>query len=67
MKFKIRCEVYGGITGHRTGYLKRDDKEMIFTSREEAEKNLPQSKTTERGVTFNYAIEECRYIEASHV
>lgn len=38
MKYKIWCEVYGGVTGHRFGWLKRMDREIIYDSKEDAER-----------------------------
>jgi hypothetical protein len=60
MKYLIGCEVYGGVTGHRHGYLKKDGKVMEFLTKEDAEQNLPNPSTwtTDKGVTFNYWVEE---------
>lgn len=55
--FKIWCEVYGGITGHRTGFMKkRDGTEAKFETCADAKKELPKSHTTDGGVTFRYRI-----------
>ena len=56
--YKIMCEVYGGVTGHRQSYLKSDGRECTFITRDEAKKALPESRTTARGVCFNYWIVE---------
>lgn len=56
--FVIRCTVSGGVTGYRTNELKKDGKVMEFETCEEAIRNLPESRTTERGVMFNYSVEE---------
>ncbi len=58
MTFTIGCEVSGGVTGYRTSELKKDGEIMEFETRAEAEKHLPKSRTTERGVTFRYWIRE---------
>jgi len=58
--FVIGCEVYGGVTGHRQSFLKEGGRVLEFRTRDEAQKRLPLSRTTERGVTFNYWIEEVK-------
>jgi hypothetical protein len=56
--YKIHCEVYGGVTGHRTSFMKNNGKEIVFERREDAERALPDSYTNINGVCFNYCIVE---------
>lgn len=47
MKWKIWCQVSGGVTGYRAMWLKEGDgEEASFTTREEAEREA--AKLTER-------------------
>ena len=36
MKYRIKCVVSGGVTGHREGYFKQNGKVEIFTNEEKA-------------------------------
>lgn len=38
--YKIWCEVSGGITGYRTGFLKRAGKIHTFDNRDEAQQEV---------------------------
>jgi hypothetical protein len=57
-RYGIMCEVYGGITGHRTGLLRRDDVVVEFTDLKtataEAEKLERRANTPYATATFRY-------------
>lgn len=58
MEYTIGCRVSGGITGTREALLKINGQVARFETREEAEKALPKSRTSETGVDFRYWIIE---------
>ena len=59
--YKIQCEVSGGVTGHRVGFLKNADEVVVFTTREEAEteaKRLRRRTANNTRATFSYTVVE---------
>jgi hypothetical protein len=58
--FVIECEVYGGITGRRSGMLKDADGQIIvYTDREEAEteaKRLREAVRYNTRASFSYTV-----------
>jgi hypothetical protein len=59
-RFKVRCSVSGGVTGYREAYLKKDGKEVEFSSREEAEAEARKYNQTPRAslASFRAWVEE---------
>ncbi len=62
MPYRIRCEVSGGVTGHRVSVLKENGKVAEFRHREEAEKvarrlNIDANTVATRAV-FSYTVIE---------
>jgi hypothetical protein len=69
MTYQIRCEVSGGVTGHRVGLLKKRNGEIrIFDTRSEAEQVAASLTETMNGpkaiaavalkAKFSYTVEE---------
>jgi len=62
MKFRIFCEVSGGVTGYRYSYLKKWGKAMLFSTQEAAQAECDRLKKKMNGpharATFSYSVEE---------
>jgi hypothetical protein len=63
--FRIWCEVWGGVTGHRTAWLKDDIGIATFATREEAEAeaarlNASGNNNPHRKANFSYTVDRCR-------
>lgn len=60
--YLILCRVWGGITGSREAYLKRNGELAIFASREEAQAEAARLNSKMNGpyavASFHYSIEE---------
>lgn len=56
--FNIMCEVYGGVTGHRTALLKNDGKVVEFATREEAD---AKARELSRAANNEHAVAVFRY------
>lgn len=56
--YKIVCRCDGVYTGVRIAYLKKEDKEAVFRTWEEAQKALPESRTLPSGTRLDYRIVE---------
>ena len=60
--FKIRCEVSGGVTGYRCGFMKDEHgKVQTFATAAEAEVVAAQAREAVKGntrATFNYTVAE---------
>lgn len=61
-RYRIWCEVWGGVTGERSGWLRVDDDDSIFetTDRQEAE-DMRIEMSAQQGLgpcpaTFRYSI-----------
>lgn len=48
-KFRVLCEVSGGVTGYRVAYLKNAGEEIIFPNRETAEAEAARLTTQANG------------------
>jgi hypothetical protein len=57
-RWKIWCEVSGGITGFRAGFLKANGKEVIYTDEEEAKRQAQRLNEQMRlgKATFKYTV-----------
>ena len=60
--YKIFCEVHGGVTGYRAGYMKSDGKLVSFKTRKEAQAkadslNLLRNSNPHRVVQCSYAVD----------
>lgn len=61
MKYRIFCEVSGGVTGSRCAFLKHEGREAIFDDKDSAE--LEAARLTKRAngpyatATFRYTAE----------
>jgi hypothetical protein len=57
-RFRILCEVSGGVTGHREGYFKENGKVVLFTNEEKAkvyaDKLAINANTTAAFTVANY-------------
>ena len=66
--FKVECQVWGGVTGHRRGFLKSDGVEREFATLEDAQKEaaglmnaVSMLRTADRlasGAQFSYRAVE---------
>ena len=62
MKFRIFCEVYGGVTGYSCAYLKTKGREAVFDSHDEAQRRANELNRSNNGpyatATFKYTVED---------
>ena len=63
IRFKIRCEVSGGVTGYRVGYLQEGiGKTRVFDNQDaaeiEANKLTAKMNTPYASATFRYTVED---------
>ena len=59
--FKIYCEVWGGVTGYRTGHLTENGQEREFDTRAEAEElaeDLNAKSNRSTGTAYRYSVVE---------
>ena len=60
--WRVRCEVWGGVTGRRTGYLKNNGDYLWFSSLKEAQEEATRMTLTSRSlggtVNYRYTAEE---------
>lgn len=62
--FRIRCDVSGGVTGHRAAWLKNKDNTIAeFDTREDAQAeadkyNCERNANPYRTASFSYTVEE---------
>ena len=61
MKYRIYTEISGGVTGSRSSYIKSNDKELHFETREKAEEYISELRASRSPyATFHqsYEVEE---------
>jgi hypothetical protein len=61
-KFKIFCEVSGGTSGYRCGYLKKNGNALVFNTQDEADNAAKDLNTAMNGkyavATFRYTVKD---------
>ncbi len=56
--YRVFTEISGGVTGHRSAYMKHNDEEVRFETRELAETYIAECKASRsRYATFNQRYE----------
>jgi hypothetical protein len=61
MKYRIWCEVWGGVTGSREAWMTKDNKILEFDDKKEADKEASECNRTmgrNSPASFRYTVKE---------